>query len=107
MENINYNEYTTSQFIEVLRTIDVNKINRDRLYYSLMFFAEKYNEGNSYALLFKSNNISYPERVRLIVYLMFINEFDPCSSSNVEFIAYKTILKYANELQLNGFVDFE
>lgn len=49
---------------------------------SILYFAKKYNKEYVYINLFKT--VPFPELVKLIIILMFDNEFDIYSSSDEE-----------------------
>lgn len=72
---------------------------------SILYFAKKYNKEYVYANLFKT--VPFPELVKLIIILMFDNEFDIYSSSDEEYHYYKTIFFYRQELNRVGYVKFE
>lgn len=72
---------------------------------SILFFAKKYDKEDVYINLFKT--VPFPELVKMVIMLMFDNKFDIYSSSDEEFHHYKIIFSYRQELNRNGYINFQ
>lgn len=73
---------------------------------AILFFAKKFGKEKNYEAIL-SNDKSITHLVEMIVYEMFLNEFNSYHSTDEEFEQYKIIIKYAKELRENGFVNFK
>ena len=72
---------------------------------SILILAEKYGKRDSFECLIKTQSL--PELIKIIVYEMFVNDFNSYFLTNEQDKdAYKLILQYSQELRKNGFVKF-
>lgn len=79
-------------------------MNKDELKESILYFAEQYGKEDVYTWLIES--VPFPELVKMIVLLMFENEFNPCNCFPKDSINYRTIFDYQTELSKKGYVEF-
>jgi hypothetical protein len=75
------------------------KINTEQLEYAILYFAEKFNKKRNYIAIL-SNTKEYSKIIRMIVYDMFLFEFNAYSCTTIEYDNYKTIYDYAIELDM-------
>lgn len=70
-----------------------------------MFFAKKFEQEKNYEALMLGG-ATLPKLSEMIVYDMFIQEFNPYMSTDEEFKQYKLILKYCLELKKRVTLNF-
>lgn len=79
-------------------------MDKDKLKYSILYFAEKYGKDDAYMHLIETTPL--PELVKMIILLMFENKFNYYFATNDEYDNYKIIFDYQDELSKKGYVDF-
>ena len=73
---------------------------------AILFIAKMYGKENNYKAIMEIHP-GLPKIVEMIVYEMFINNFNSYYCSNDEYKQYKIIHEYATELNKSGFVEFK
>ena len=73
---------------------------------AILNIADLYSIKPNYIALIKSG-ANLPKIIEMIVYEMFLNEFDSRSCSRDCFISYGIIFNYSKELRTNGFITFK
>ena len=73
---------------------------------AILVFARDYGKEANYQALMESNP-GLPKIVEMIVYDMFINNFNNYYCSAYEYSQYKIIHEYSSELTEKGFVEFK
>jgi len=81
------------------------KNTKDDIKNAALFFAKKFGQKNNYELMILGGT-TLPKLAEMIVYEMFIQEFNPYMSTDEEFEQYKLILEYCLELKEKGYVEF-
>lgn len=71
---------------------------------SILFLSVYVDKEQSYKELVK--NISLPELTKMIVYDLFLKEFDYKNCNDYLYEAYSVVLKYSTEISNNGYVNF-
>jgi hypothetical protein len=61
----------------------------------------------SYKIFIDSKTPGLPKLTEMIVYELFINQFDYRSCHSDLYYSYRNVLEYAKELREKGFVDFK
>lgn len=79
---------------------------KDELYDAILDVAKSLNIKKSYKILI-DEHINTPSLVKMIVYDMFVYEFDYTSCSPKLYTSYNIILEYTKELQCIGYVNFK
>lgn len=82
------------------------KVTKKDIEVAILFFAKQYGLGQNYIILMETY-IGLPKLIELIVYEIFLNEFDYSYCSKDEERNYDILLEYSKELRKNGFVIFE
>ncbi len=90
------------------------KSTKQQLESSILFFAKLFNKEDNYkALVFGDTRATLPELVRMIVYEMFLQKYDPNAWMQLRIKSlieenrnYLIIHEYATELNEKGFVTF-
>ncbi len=80
------------------------KHSKEELQESILYFAKKYNKGDSYTRLMCDTTL--PSIVKMIIYDMFLKGFDYAFETNGAYEAYQIILDYSREMDEKGFVEF-
>jgi hypothetical protein len=81
------------------------KATQEQVRESILFFSKMYGKEDNYRAIMETNP-GLPKLVEMIVYEMFINNFNNYYCSIDEYRPYKIIHEYATELRQKGFVEF-
>lgn len=82
------------------------KTSKEQVENAILFFAKKFGKEQNYKDLM-STYPGTPKIVEMIVYLMFLNEFNPHNCTEDEYLNYKLIYEYSIELNEVGWVTYE
>ena len=81
------------------------KATQEQVRESILFIAKMYGKEDNYNAIMETYP-GLPKVVEMIVYEMFLNNFNNYYCSNDEYKQYKIIHEYVTELNKNGFVEF-
>ena len=82
------------------------ELTQEQVKQAILAFARDYGKEESYAAIMDTNP-GLPKIVEMIVYEMFLNNFNNYYCSAYEYSQYKIIHEYATELKEKGFVEFK
>lgn len=80
------------------------KASREEVKNAILFFAEKYGQEKNYQALMEVYPAT-PKIVEMIVYEMFLNNFNPYFSEDKDYDNYRIIFEYTTELKKVGCVE--
>lgn len=81
------------------------KATQEQVRQAILFIAKMYGKEDNYKAIMETYP-GLPKVVEMIVYEMFLNNFNNYYCPNDKYEQYKIIHEYATELNENGFVEF-
>jgi len=102
--NYNWNKAIEKLYNNTPKQKTEKKLTKQDVINAILYFANLYNL-KSYQDLIKSEPL--PTIIKMIVYDMFLNEFNSYFANGKAYYNYKIILDYSKELHAKGYIEFK